>query len=253
MTNQDNLTEYANPEIYDLENSHFTPDGPFLLEFARRAGNPVLELGCGTGRLTIPFAEQGVRITGVDVVPGMIELARHKAKGLSVEWIVADARVLDLNRQFRMIFESGSVFQHMLTRQDQEAFLACVRKHLDPAGLFVFGTLLPHADLLAGAEEEKPWFTTSHPEGYEIHVSGTDSYDPLRQVKLETAYRRWTDLHGKDHVQVAPLSLRYTFPQELETLLHYNGLEVVERYGDHDFSPLTQESHLQIYVCRRQG
>jgi 2-polyprenyl-3-methyl-5-hydroxy-6-metoxy-1,4-benzoquinol methylase len=76
---EENLIEYADPQIYDLENSAFEPDGPFLLEIAGRAGNPVLELGCGTGRLTIPMAQAGVEITGLDVVPGMLERARGKA------------------------------------------------------------------------------------------------------------------------------------------------------------------------------
>jgi hypothetical protein len=151
-----------------------------------------------------------------------------------------------------MIFESGSVFQHMLTRPDQEAFLARVREHLDDDGLFVFGSFFPHPDQLGSDAEEKDWFTTQHPQGWEIRVSGTEHYDELRQVKVETAYRRWTDADGQEVLQVAPLSLRYYFPQELEGLLHYNGFTVIERYGDNDASPLTNESRLLIYVCRKR-
>ena len=62
---EDNLVEYSDPQIYDLENSTFEPDGPFLLEIARKTGNPVLELGCGTGRLTIPMAQAGVDVPTV--------------------------------------------------------------------------------------------------------------------------------------------------------------------------------------------
>lgn len=248
---EDNLIEYANPQIYDLENSEFEPDGPFLLEIARKAGNPVLELGCGTGRLTIPMAGQGVDITGLDVVQGMLDRARQKAGELPIRWVLADVRSYHLGRSFRMIFESGSVFQHMLTRADQEAFLARVREHLDDEGLFVFGTFFPHRDQLENVDVEKEWFTTQHPDGSEIRVSGTEYYDELRQVKVETAYRRWTDAGGREAVSVAPLSLRYSFPQELEALLHYNGFTVVKRYGDNDATPLTNESRLMIYVCRK--
>lgn len=249
---EDNLVEYSDPQIYDLENSSFEPDGPFLLGIARRTGNPVLELGCGTGRLTIPMSQAGVEITGLDIVPEMLKLAREKANGVDIPWVLADARTFRLNQTYRLIFESGSVFQHMLSRADQEAFLARVREHLDDDGLFVFGSFFPHLDMLESVEMEKEWFTTRHPDGREIRVSGTEHYDELRQVKVETAYRRWNDASGQEVIKVAPLALRYNFPQELEALLHYNGFSVVERYGDNDASPLSNESRHMIYVCRKR-
>jgi hypothetical protein len=98
-------------------------------------------------------------------------------------------------------------------------------------------------------ETEKEWFTYKNPAGREIRVSGTENYDPIRQVKLETAFRRWTDDNGQEILKVAPLSLRFMFPQEMEALLHYNGFKILERYGDWDSSPLTAESALMILVC----
>jgi hypothetical protein len=99
---------------------------------------------------------------------------------------------------------------------------------------------------------EKEWFTKAHPGGREIRVSGTEQYDELSQIKIETAYRRWKDASGEEVVRVAPLALRYTFPQEMESLLHYNGFTILERYGDNDRSPLTNESRLMIYVCQKR-
>jgi SAM-dependent methyltransferase len=250
---EDNLVEYADPQIYDLENHEFEPDGPFLLEIAKRASGSVLELGCGTGRLTIPPAQNGVDITGLDVVPGMLEYAKQKAGALPIQWIRADAREYQLGRSFRFIFESGGVFQHMLTRPDQEAFLARVREHLEGDGLFVCTSIFPHPDLLSTVDIEKDWFITQHPEGWEIQVSGTEYYDDVRQVKVETAYRRWKDTNGQEFEKIAPLSLRYYYPQELEALLYYNGFKVLERYGDHDSRPLTNESRMLIYICRKEN
>lgn len=249
---EDNLLEYADPQVYDLENADFEPDGPFLLEFAKKLGNPVLELGCGTGRLTIPLAQAGVDITGIEIVPGMLELAKQKAGDLPIQWVCADVRSYQLRRTFRLIFESGCVFQHMLTRPDQEAFLARVREHLDNEGLFIFGSIFPSFERLDDVYEEKEWYTTQHPDGREIRVSGIECYDALRQVKVETAYRRWSDANGKEIVKVVPLSLRYNFPQELDTLLHYNGFTVVERYGDNEKGPLTNESRSLICVCQKR-
>jgi ubiquinone/menaquinone biosynthesis C-methylase UbiE len=251
MNEQDNLVEYSDPEIYDLENSDFEPDGPFILALAQKLGGAVLELGCGTGRMTIPLAQNGVEVVGLDIVHGMIERARQKSGELPIEWILADVRTFQLSRKFRLIFESGSVFRHMLTRSDQEAYLERVREHLEDNGRLVINLLFPRPNDLMNTEGETDWYTEQHPDGYEIRVSGIDKYDALRQVKTETAYRRWTDAHGQEIVKVAPLSLRFIFPQEMEALLHYNGFEVVERYGDVDLSPLTNDSRFLVYICRK--
>ena len=75
--------------------------------------------------------------------------------------------------------------------------------------------------------------------------------DALSQIKTETAYRRWRDHDGREIVKVAPLMLRYVYPQEMEALLHHNGFVVLERYGDMDFSSLSTESDHMIYICRQ--
>jgi len=248
----DNLEEYADPEIYDLENREFGPDGSFFLDFAKKLEGPVLELGCGTGRVTIPLAQNGVDITGLDVVPAMIERAKQKAGELPIQWIIDDARFFRLERSFRLIFETGSVFQHVLTRSDQEAFLARVREHLENDGRFIASLMFPHADLLTSAETEKEWFSYENHAGQKIRVSGTEYYDPVRQVKLETAYRRWVDDSDQEILKVAPLSLRYIFPQEMEALLYYNGFQVSEQFGDWDSSPLPNKSRLMIFVCQKR-
>jgi SAM-dependent methyltransferase len=252
MDNNTNLSDYADPEIYDLENQDFEPDGPFFLDYARKLNGSVLELGCGTGRITIPLAQNNINITGLDVVPGMIQRAKQKAGNLSIQWVIDDIRRFNLNQVFRLIFETGSVFQHLLTRKDQVSYLARVKEHLDDDGRFIFGLMFPHPELLISDETEKEWYQYKDNKGNNIVVTGTELYDPIRQVKLETAYRRWTDINGNELLKIAPLSLRYTFPQEIETLLFYNGFDIVDKFGDCDYSQLTNKSRMMIFVCRKQ-
>ncbi len=249
----DNLSEYADPEIYDLENREFEPDGTFFLDYARRQNGRVLEMGCGTGRVTIPLARQNVDITGLDVVPAMIERAKQKAGDLPIRWVLADVRHFQLKGTFGLIFETGSVFQHLLTRFDQESYFAGVQEHLEEDGLFIFALMFPHPDLLTSEEAEKDWFQYEDNHGHRVRVSGTECYDPIRQVKLETAFRRWVDDRGQEVLKVAPLSLRYTFPQEIKTLLHYNRFEIAGQFGDWDCSPLTDRSRLMIFVCKKRA
>jgi SAM-dependent methyltransferase len=262
MSLPDNLIEYTDPIIYDLENATFESDGPFYLSLARETcplsnevtGLPLLELGCGTGRIAISLAREGFDVTGLDIMPEMLQRAREKARGkdglpdIPVRWVQADARNFQLAKKFGLIYEPGAVFQHVHERASHEAILARVREHLLPEGRFALSTLFPSLDLMADEEEHEVW-TYPHPDGYTVHVSFSGHYDRVRQVKTETAIRRWTNLDGQVVVRTAPLALRYFFPQELEALLHYNGFQVLEKYGDFDRNPLTEESHQIVYVC----
>lgn len=251
MPDLGNLREYQDPALYDAENRGFEPEGPFYLALIERFWGPVLELGCGTGRLTIPIAEHGVDITGVDILPAMLERARAKAGLLPITWVWDDVRTLALERRFALVFESGATFQHMLTRQDQLAMLVRMRDHLSPGGRVVVTTLFPHPELLSSDEVERDWYGYTDELGREVWVTGMLHYDPLRQVKTEVINRHWRDPDGHEVKQSSRLQLRYTFPQEMLGLLQCAGLAVVERYGDWDASPLDTEARYLIYVCER--
>lgn len=249
-----NLADYVDPELYDLENDRAQPAEPFYLALAQQLGGPVLELGCGTGRYTIPLAERGIAITGLDLVPEMMARAKAKAGQLPITWVQADARAFQLMRKFHLIFESGQMFQHLLQRTDQEQMLRCVHQHLADEGRFVVTTRVPTPELLTNTSEtEQSWYSYTTPAGVEVRVSGTDHYDPVRQVKTETAYRRWRDANGQEVVKVAPLSLRYTTLMEMEQLLHDADFELLQRYSGWDSAQFTSQSTTLICLCRKAG
>ncbi len=202
--------------------------------------------------MTIPMAQDGLDITGVDVVPTMLEQARRKAGDLPIQWIEADVRSFHLGKQFHFIFEYGCVFMHMLSNADQQAFLHSVYEHLADPGRFVVSLFFPHPKYLQTMTEEEEWFTYQDDAGRTIRVSGYQAYDELRQVVTETAIRRITNADGSGRILKAPLSKRYTFPQEMEVLLDMNGFTVQERYGGPDRSALTGESQYMVYVCAKK-
>ncbi|MDP9312938.1 MAG: class I SAM-dependent methyltransferase [Chloroflexota bacterium] len=260
VIDHNNLEEFADPINYDLQDSSDTGIA-FYRALAQEAGGSVLELACGTGRVTIPIAQLGLPVTGLDIVPGMLERARRKSVGLPVQWVAGDARTFDLHEQFHLIFLTGNAFQAFVTNAEQEALLQRAHAHLHDDGLFAFETrnpLFPNAKLPEGLfvtlqthDEEQIWPSFRNAEGNEVRVSTTQVYDHVAQIVHLTGYKRW-HADGEDHTQITRTALRYTFPQELAALLHYNGFAILRQYGDWDLEPLTAASPSIIVVCRKR-
>jgi ubiquinone/menaquinone biosynthesis C-methylase UbiE len=170
MIDHDNLEEFADPVSYDLEYGDETGVA-FYAALAGEAGGPVLELACGTGRVSIPLARQGFEVTGLDITPGMLDRARDKSAGLPVRWIEGDARAFQLGARFRLIYMTGNAFQAFLEWADQEAMLARVHEHLHPDGLFAFETRNPNWSDLTTDETEAYWHSYTDSHGNEVRVS----------------------------------------------------------------------------------
>jgi SAM-dependent methyltransferase len=262
LIDHSNLEEFADPVNYDLQDSSDTGIA-FYGALAREVGGPVLELACGTGRVSIPLARSGFAITGLDIVPGMLEQARRKSVGLPARWVEGDARTFDLGEHFRLIFLTGNAFQAFVTNAEQAALLQRVHAHLHDEGLFAFETrnpLLPNTKTKTPAgffvpletkEEEEHWPSFINSDGYEVRVSTTRVYDHVAQIVHLTSYKRWHE-GEQEHTKIARTALRYTFPQELAALLHYNGFTILRQHGDWNEEPLTAASPSIISVCRKR-
>ena len=135
---------------YDQHWRHLTADIPFWLNQARRFGGPILELACGTGRVSLPLAKAGFAVTGTDVSDSMLAEARKKAAAASVaiEWLKADVRSFDLGRKFPLVIFPFNTIAVMHEIEDLEACLASVKRHLAPGGRFIIDVFNPSLDIL---------------------------------------------------------------------------------------------------------
>jgi SAM-dependent methyltransferase len=255
LSNSD-LETYVDPEGYDQAFGQPGPDLDYYLGLARTIGGPGLDLACGTGFLTIPFAEAGLAMTGVDRAPAMLDHARRKGGALPIRWVQADIRALDLGERFRLVTLTGNAFQEFLTREDQEGLLGSARRHLAPDGLFAFETRFPRpSDLLTAAaidgawSEETEWRRYENAAGQTVVITTAQRHDALRQTVEYVIYERW-DEGGHPEVRTERTTLRFVYPQEMEALLHYNGLAIRDAYGDWDRRPLANDSPRMIYVCQ---
>jgi SAM-dependent methyltransferase len=249
----DNFEEYADPKLYDKENNSYKDDIHFLLKWARNTEGPIIDIACGTGRATIPLAQKGHKVIGVDVHTGMLKEAGKKSKklGLPIEWVEQDCCHFHLNVKSEFVYTVGNSFQHFLSNEEQDALLSSVNKHLVEGGIFIFGTRFPNKEELLQPSTEEYW-RTYQDNHLEVDVYTISTYDSLDQIQHYTTIRRFKDEAGKTvNESRTNIRLRYVYPKEMERILSANGFEIQHLYGDWNESPISTDSHQMVYVCRK--
>jgi len=140
-----NPSPYDAPEIYDLLFESLDFDLPFWLKVAAQAGGPVLEAGCGTGRVLLRLLAAGADADGFDLSRPMIDrlMAKARGKGWENRAVVADMRDFSLARRYARVICAFNGFAHCGTTQDQIRALRCFREHLTPVGAAVIHMSYP--------------------------------------------------------------------------------------------------------------
>lgn len=249
MTPLADMEVYEDAEFYDLEFADRRHDADFFIEQAKQASGPVLEVACGTGRITLPIARAGVDITGLDVMPSMLDLARQKsqAEGLDVTWLEQDCRAIRSEKQFVLIFSATNAMQHLHDLDSINAFLRSARSALAPGGTLILDVFNPDLSKLArSADTRYPHKVMADAGGREIRIEATSCYDAASQIlRFELYYTRDGGL-----IRTKKVSMRCFFPEELQAFCRLNGLDITERFGNYDGSPFTSSSPKQILFCR---
>lgn len=254
MQSVEKHTIYDDAIAYDLMFGNRASDNlQFYIDQIAECGKRVLELGCGTGRVTIPLALQGLEVSGIDIEESMLARAREKAAqdGASVEWVHGDIRDFDLGKQFDAVIFPANSIAHMLDNQSVEACLACVRRHLTDNGRFIFQAFNPILQVFTRDPNQRypvDEFEDLHGRG-RVTVTESNIYDQVLQINNIKWYYLFHDT-GEEIVKDLPL--RMYFPQELDSLLRHNGFEIIAKYGDFNGTPFLTKPERQIPVCRKQ-
>jgi SAM-dependent methyltransferase len=244
------LALYEDPALYDAEFATRAHEIPFYIHQSRACGGAVLELACGTGRLTLPIDAAGVPIVGVDVAPKMIDRAREKATaaGRAIEWHVADIRTMALGRRFHLLFIESNALQHLHDVDSLRSFFRRAREHLLPCGRLIVDVFNPSIPKLARTLDERhPHKTFAAPDGGLVEVEVASEY--LRETQVLhflLTYRRGTLIVGSKDVR-----MRCFFPEELVALCRWGGFEVEARLGDYDGSPFRGDAPQQILLLSK--
>jgi len=243
------LEIYDDAAFYDLEFAGRGHEIPFFLKHAQQAGGPVLEVACGTGRITLPIARAGIDITGLDISRPMLEQARRKAEaeGLAVPWLERDCREIEAEGAYALIFSATNAMQHLHDFASVTGFLASARRALLPGGTLILDVFNPDPAKLARTEATRYQHKTIiDPAGRTICVEVATQYDAARQSLDFTLFY----LCEEALIRTKQVSMRCFFPEELRTLCRYSGLEILRRCGDYDETPFGSASPKQILFCR---
>ena len=238
-------------------------DIPFYVDCACQANSPVLELGCGTGRILIPTAAAGCDIVGLDASANMLAVCRTKLKrqptAVQKRVRLVEGSMTDfmLEESFALVTAPFRVFQHLLRVEDQLECLRAVHRHLAPGGRFVFDVFHPNPRYLHDPEylEEREEFgEVALPDGRSFRRTWRiGAYRRAEQInEIEFIYYLTHADATKERI-VEPFPLRYFFRFELEHLLARAGFRVAALYGDLDRSPLRDDSPEMIFVAEKDS
>lgn len=237
------------PRLYDGLNS-FESDVPFYLDQARKAKGPVLELCCGTGRITLPLLNAGIDITGVDFTPSMLKKAKEKAglQKLGGIFIKGDMRTLRLKRKFNLVFIPFNSIQNTYTLNDVEKVFKTVHAHMADGSRFVFDIFNPSIHYMVKHERlRKGLYRFKSEDGRKVTIDQICRYDSMGQVNRAT----WVHHIDGGKPLARQLDMRCFYPMEMDALLKYNGFKVVRKFGDFKNTPFSSASMKQIYICQK--
>jgi SAM-dependent methyltransferase len=259
---------WLDPDLYEIENAD---DPAFDLGFweavvQETAPTRILELACGTGRVTIPLARLGVasEIVALDASgPFLDRLREHLAVEdepvrQAVTVVQGDMRRPAVNGPFDLVVVPFNSLAYLITREDRVACLESVGELLAPDATFGFDIIQPRYDFLAESAQSCPPLRVDVDHSAVDHGvtrflrSYSDVYDARTQTLRSTNRYEIHHTTGRVEHRIGDLDWHIYFPEELELLLQGAGLTVTERFGDYDRSPWTAKSRCYLWLAKRR-
>lgn len=240
-------------ELYDLEHNSFDVDIELMLNFAQVVGDPILEMGCGSGRVLIPLAEAGFNVTGLDVSRAMLDRAEAAISstnvGNRVTLVEGDMREADLapGGPFGLVIFSLNSLMHLTTVEDQRTALASAARALDPRGQLIIDTMNPSPDqirhLLDSPHLEGSW---ELPDGSTVDKWSHRRHSSTPQLIDTLLWYDRTDVDGSLTRTRSSFPLRYVYASEMAMMLELSGFIEPMFYGNYDLDPYEYDSERLI-------
>lgn len=244
--------------FYDVIYAHRTDDVEMWLDFADSVAGNILEIGCGTGRVTLPLLRAGFRMTGVDISELSLQKAAAKIAAAEVDNLATlvhgDMRTFDLpQKDFALTIIPINTFMHNLSTPDQRATLNAIAAHLQPGGVLVVDLYHPHPPALLEADGrvEFAGHVTDAATGHTVQWFSARQLQLDEQIQQVTFFLDEIDHDGRLFRHTLDFPMRYLHRFEMTLLLEGTGFSVEEILGDYDQSPFYAESPRMIFVARK--
>lgn len=221
----------------------------FWLNMAECYGPSILELACGTGRISVPLGDKGFDVTGIELSDSMLKAAGQKSE--SVQWLQKDVRDFNLKRRFSLIIFPYDTFTHLHELPDVKSCLHCVKQHLEPDGYFIIDFKNPYCvfDTLNAPNSQDIYSIFQDPHSDETVTAMRESkYDAAEQLYHRTLTFSW---ENTTKIVQEVLTLRIYFPKEIEAILTENGFTVVQKFGNYEEAPFGSNTSHHILVCQK--
>jgi SAM-dependent methyltransferase len=236
--------------LYERQYANYRDDIDFYARLAEREQvSELLELGAGAGRVSVALARRGLRVTGLELSPAMLERGRAFAvrENASVDFVPGDMTDFDLERRFGLVIAPFNALMHLYSISDQDRALERVRAHLEPGGAFAFDLYQPRFGLEGVLRHEGETFTD--PDGSRLDVFVLQRIDRTAQLAVTTYFLDSISRGGVLSRQILELRQRYFTRFEVERWLRSQGFQA-EFQGDFDGSRLTDSSPQLVVVAR---
>lgn len=234
-------------DIYDGLNTSLSDLKFYKRWLPQNKDAKILELCCGTGRLTIPITKDGYNISGVDYTASMLERAKEKASqaGLKINFIEADIRTLNLQEKFDLIFLPFNSIHHLYKNEDLFEVLKVVRNHLKEKGLFLLDCFNPNIRYIVEKEKEQQViaeYTTN--DRRKVLIEQSMHYENATQINRI----KWHYFIDNEFHSIQNMDMRLFFPQELDSYFNQTGFNIIHKFGDFTGEVFNNDSEKQIYI-----
>lgn len=245
---------------YDLDQGLFADDIPFYLGLARRTDGPILEMGCGTGRLVLALAQAGHRVTGIEREPAMLARAVDKLRAAGrpaasrATLLQGDIRQLDIADRFGLAILAVNTFMSLDGPAEQSQVLERAGQHLLPGGMLVLDLFHPDPQTLASADGTLQLEKALHDPQTGRHAFKfvARQLDAARQELTATFIYDEHDAAGQVTRTAGVFRLRYLHRVELEHMLAAAGYAVEAVYGGYDLEPYDEDAERLLVLARRE-
>jgi SAM-dependent methyltransferase len=259
-----NDTLYTRPEDYDAQYAGYDIDIPFYVDLAEQyAGSlPIIEYGCGTGRITIPLARAGYKIYGIDISRQMLH--RGRGKVVLEKPPVPDNAVLiqgnmvshKLDTLHKLVIVPFTAFLHLTETSQQRAALLNFNDNLEKGGYLLVDIFNPHVGRLADSMSGNKFVIEEKrhrlPNGELLVRYHTGTYDPSTQ---RSEWRFYIEVYNYEN----QLTRKYTeeatvqviFPNEWRLLLELTGFKIIEEWGDYNRGAFTSDSNRMLFLAQK--